>query len=150
MGIGQAAFFKECLRCIQNRGQIPGQKVQIPVIQAGGPAQEGHCFRSGLVQNCFLQRVPEIQDIFAPLLAGKARQGITEETGGNAVPVVLVHHIAAGTQVVVDEHWESAGSNIGIQPPVSLRIFDRFQLIGKIAVFQIVAAVPPEGEAHAL
>ena len=97
-----------------------------------------------------MQRIPEIQDIFASLLAGKARQGITEETCCNTVPVVLVHHITAGAQVVVDEHRQAAASSIDIQPPVGFRVFYRFQFIGKITVFQIVAAIPPEGKTHTL
>ena len=54
VSIGQVSFFKERLCRIQNSGQIPGDEIQIPVIQSGGPTQEGHGFRSGLVQNCFL------------------------------------------------------------------------------------------------
>ena len=64
--------------------------------------------------------------------------------------MVLIHHITAGSQVVVDEHRQAAASSIDIQPPVSLRVLHRFQFIGKVAVFQVVAAIPPEGESHAL
>ena len=64
--------------------------------------------------------------------------------------MVLIHHITAGSQVVVDEHRQAAASSIDIQPPVSLRVLHRFQFIGKVAVFQVVAAIPPERKSHAL
>ena len=64
--------------------------------------------------------------------------------------MVLIHHITAGSQVVVDEHRQAAASSINIQPPVSLRVLHRFQFIGKITVFQVVAAIPPERKPHAL
>ena len=64
--------------------------------------------------------------------------------------MVLIHHITAGSQVVVDEHRQAAASSIDIQPPVSLWVLHRFQFIGKVAVFQVVAAIPPERKSHAL
>ena len=64
--------------------------------------------------------------------------------------MVLIHHITAGSQVVVDEHRQAAASSIDIQPPIRIRVLHRFQFIGKVAVFQVVAAIPPERKSHAL
>ena len=72
VGIGQAAFFQERLRRCQYSGQIPGNEIQIPAIQASGPAQEGHGFRSCIPQDGIPQVIPEVQNGFAPLLASKA------------------------------------------------------------------------------
>ena len=147
---GQAAFSKEGLRRCQYGGQIPGDEIQIPVVQAGGTTQEGHGLCSRLPQNSIPQSIPEVQNGFASLLAGKALYWVAEKPRRDAIFMVLVHHIAAGGQVVVDEHRQAAAAGIDIQPPIRLRVFHRFQLIGKIAVFQIVAAIPPEGEPHTL
>ena len=51
---GQAAARKERLRRCQHSRQIPGDEIQIPMIQSGGSTQESHGFRSGLVQNGLL------------------------------------------------------------------------------------------------
>lgn len=59
----QAAFCKECLSCCQHSGQIPGEKVQISVAQAGGPTQEDDS-----VLSCLPQVIPEIQHGLAELL----------------------------------------------------------------------------------
>ena len=39
---------------------------------------------------------------------------------------------------------EAAASSINIQPPATFRSLHRFQFIGKITVFQEIAAIPPE------
>ena len=148
VGPGQTASLKERLCRCQHSGQIPGDEIQIPTIQTSGPAQEGHGFRSCLPQDGLPQVVPEIQHGLAPLLTGKTGQGIAEEAGRDAVPVVFIHQITVGAHIVVDEHRQAAASSIDIQPPVGVGVLHRFQLISKITVFQIVAAVPPEGKAH--
>ena len=64
--------------------------------------------------------------------------------------MVLVHCIRTSGHVFVDHNRQTAASSIDIQPPVSLRVLHRFQFIGKVAVFQVVAAIPPERKSHAL
>ena len=103
-----------------------------------------------MFQNGPLQSVPELQDLFRTVLTGKFVHRIAQEAGCNAVLVVLIRRISTGSQVFVDHDRETAASNIGIQPPVGFRIFYRFQFIGNVAVFQIITAIPPEGESHAL
>ena len=71
VGIGQAASFKKRLCRSQYSGQIPGNEIQVPAIQASGPAQEGHRFRSRIPQDGIPQVIPEVQNGVAPLLAGK-------------------------------------------------------------------------------
>ena len=64
--------------------------------------------------------------------------------------MVLVHRIRTSGHVFVDHDRQAAASSIDIQPPVSLRVLHRVQFIGKVAVFQVVAAIPPERKSHAL
>ena len=52
--LGGIGVSKEILGRIQHGGQIPGDEVQIPVVQSGGSTQEGHGSCSGFVQNHFL------------------------------------------------------------------------------------------------
>ena len=56
---GQICSSKKFPGRIQDSGQIPGYKIQIPVIQAGGPAQKRHCILSRIFPDRLPQGVPE-------------------------------------------------------------------------------------------
>ena len=83
---------------------------------------------SCIPQDSIPQVIPEIQNGFHSFLTGKTGQRVQEESSGNAILVVLIHHITAGSQVVVDEHRQAAASSINIQPPVSLRVSGFYRL----------------------
>ena len=62
--------------------------------------------------------------------------------------MVLIHHIALGTHILVDEHWQAVGARANIQPPICIRVLYRFQLITDIIVVQIILGIVPQLEAH--
>jgi len=78
-GPGDAAALQEGPGRLENGDQVPGDKVQIAVVEAGSPAQEGRCVRPGLLHHRRLQGVPEVHDLLGPVLPGEAVQGIDEK-----------------------------------------------------------------------
>ena len=148
LGPGDAAVLKNGLGRLEDGHQVPGEEIQIAAVEAGGPAQEGDGVLPGLLRHGLLEGVPEVHDLLGPVLSGEAVQRIDEEPRRNAVGVEGVHGAAFRFHVVVDEGRQPGRTGKDIRPPVRVRVLIGFQLIGQIAIFQIVRSVPVVGQAQ--
>ena len=98
--------------------------------------------------NSILQSVPELQNLFRSISTLKSVQRITQETGHNAILVILIHHITLGAHVLVDQHRQTVRTGVNIQPPVSVWVFHWVQFIGDIAVLQKIRPIPIVGQSQ--
>ena len=149
-GPGKPGLVKEVHRSAENSGQIPGDEIQITMIQSSGAAPQGAGLFSGLFGQGRFQLIPELHDPVTAVLSVKEVKRVEQEAGSGAVPVEQVHSVAFAAQIIADQHGEAGGAHGGIQPPVGLRVLFRFQLIDRVGSRQILLGGGRYLKAHGL
>ena len=131
-GPGDVRPFKELLRLVQCRLDVPGDKVHIAAVEAGSSASEGERLRAVPSGEGFLQPVPEVEDLFTAFLLPQGIQGVAEEARHHAVGVEIVHKIVIRVQIAVDKRGAAGGANHHIQAPVGVRVLMGLHLVAHI------------------
>ena len=141
---GHAPLLEKGKSGIQRGLQIPGNKIQIAVVQTARKARMAEGILSAVFAQIGAQFIAKrCERLFSPLFR-KGTEGIQKEARHNAVPVIFVNQIALPVQIFIDGRGKARAALIDIQAPVGIRIFIGIEPIRNFGSIQIGSCILPQ------
>ena len=145
---GHAPLLKEGEGSIQHRLQVPGNEVQIAVVQTARKARMAEGILTAVFAQIGAQFIAKRCERLFSSLFRKSADGIQQKARHYAVPVIFVNQIALSVQIFIDGRGKACAALIDIQAPVGIRIFIRIEPIRHFGSIQIGTGILPRGIAE--